>query len=331
MNLVEKKDKIFVAGHKGMVGSAIVRSLIRKGYENILTVSRDELDLTNYEAVKNWFNNRKPEVVIIAAAKVGGIFANSNLPTEFLLENLKIQNNIIECAWKNNTKRLLFLGSSCIYPKHAKQPIKETYLLNGALEETNEAYAIAKISGIKLCQFLFNQYEFDAISLMPTNLYGPGDNYHPLNSHVLPALIRKFYFASKEKKDSVECWGTGKALREFLHVDDLGDACIFILEKWNPRTLIKNSIDKSKVINYMNVGSGKDISIKDLAKIIAKYTNFSGKINWDNSKPDGTPRKLLDISNLLRIGWSPKIELFDGIKETIKDFELNCENNNLRC
>ena len=330
MDLIDKKDKIFIAGHKGMVGSAILRSLIRKGYENILTVSRDELDLSCSEGVKNWFNKYKPEVVIMAAAKVGGIFVNKKFPTEFLLENLKIQNNIIECAWKNNIKRLLFLGSSCIYPKYAKQPIKEEYLLKSELEETNEAYAIAKISGIKLCEYLFRQYEFDAISLMPTNLYGPGDNYHALNSHVLPALIRKFYIASKEKKDIVECWGTGNALREFLHVDDLGDACIFALEKWNPRIFNKNIEDKSKIRNYMNVGSGKDISIKDLATIIAKYTNYSGKIIWDKSKPDGTPRKLLDISNFLKIGWYPKINLLDGIEETIKNFALDFENNNIR-
>ena len=327
MKLIDKEDKIFVAGHNGMVGSAIIRSLNKKGYSRILTASKSELNLADYENVKSWFEKNKPKVVVIAAAKVGGIFANNEFPTEFLLENLKIQNNIIESSWKNKVKRLLFLGSSCIYPKYAKQPIKEEYLLTGELEATNESYAIAKISGIKLCESLMKQYGFDAISLMPTNLYGPGDNYHPLNSHVLPALIRKFYEANKENKDSVECWGSGKALREFLHVDDLGDASVFALENWRPNLKTES---QSKIRNYMNVGTGKDISIKELATLIAKHTDFHGEIIWDPSKPEGTPRKLLDISNLKKLGWSPNINLEYGIKETINLFKVQYESNSLR-
>ena len=330
MKLINKKDRIFVAGHKGMVGSAIIRSLENKGYSKILKVSRNELDITNYEAVKNWFFLNKPEVVIIAAAKVGGIFANNNYPTEFLLENLKIQNNLIECAWKINVKRLLFLGSSCIYPKYSKQPIKEEYLLSGDLESTNESYAIAKIAGIKLCESLRKQYNFDAISLMPTNLYGPGDNYHPVNSHVLPSLIRKFYVAKKENKNKVECWGTGNALREFLHVDDLGSACVFVLENW--KLPLDNNLNNfnDEIKNYINVGTGKDISIKNLANLIAKQIDYSGEIVWDTSKPDGTPRKLLDVTKLERLGWYPQITLEQGIKNTINLFKIQYEEGSLR-
>ena len=326
MNLINKYDRIFVAGSRGMVGSAIVRAFNKSGYTNLITLTRDKLDLTNYEKVREWFKFNKPEVVIIAAAKVGGIMANNVYPTEFLLENLKIQNNLIECSWKNNVKRLLFLGSSCIYPKYASQPIKEEYLLNGELEKTNEAYALAKISGIKLCEYLLKQHGFDAISLMPTNLYGPGDNYHLVNSHVLPALIRRFYDAVKEKKICVECWGTGNVLREFLHVDDLGNAVVFALEKWDPKSQITND----GIINFMNVGTGSDIKIRDLANLIAKFSNFDGQIIWDNSKPDGTPRKLLDISKFLKLGWKPSISLEDGIKSTIKDFSKLYDSNSLR-
>ena len=330
MKLINKEDRIFVAGHKGMVGSAIIRSLENKGYSKILKVSRNELDITNYEEVKNWFFKNKPEVVIIAAAKVGGIFANNNYPTEFLLENLKIQNNLIECAWKINVKRLLFLGSSCIYPKYSRQPIKEEYLLSGDLESTNEPYAIAKIAGIKLCESLMKQYDFDAISLMPTNLYGPGDNYHPLNSHVLPALIRKFYIAKKENKNKVECWGTGNALREFLHVDDLGSACVFVLENWKISLESNLNNGNNEIKNYVNVGTGKDISIKNLANLIAKQIDYSGEIIWDSSKPDGTPRKLLDVTKLKRLGWHPQITLEQGIKNTINQFKIQYEEGSLR-
>ena len=234
MTLISKESKIFVAGHNGMVGKSILRNLKRNNYNDILKVDRKELDLTDSLSVKNWFHNNKPEVVILAAAKVGGIYANSNFQTEFILENLKIQNNIIENSWKNGVKRFLFLGSSCIYPKLAKQPIDEEQLLTGELEQTNQSYAIAKISGIKLCEALRKQYDFDAICLMPTNLYGQGDNYHPLNSHVLPALIRRIYEAKLANYKSIKCWGTGTPMREFLHVDDLGAACLFALEKWDP-------------------------------------------------------------------------------------------------
>ena len=259
--------------------------------------------------------------MIIAAAKVGGIFANSNQPYNFLLENLKIQNNLIESSFKNNIKRLLFLGSSCIYPKFAKQPIKEEYLLSSELESTNEWYALAKIAGIKLCQSLRVQYNFDAISLMPTNLYGPNDNYHPLNSHVIASLIRKFIEAKKNSYNTVECWGSGKPLREFMHVDDLGDAILFALEHWSPSDKHAPKDSNGNPLTYLNVGTGKDITIKDLSKIIARATGFKGKIEWDLSKPDGTPKKLLDIENLKNLGWQSNIPLEEGIKKTIQDLE----------
>tara|TARA_B100000212_G_scaffold120769_1_gene90424 strand:- start:12695 stop:13657 length:963 start_codon:yes stop_codon:yes gene_type:complete len=310
-SLLSKNDKIFVAGHKGMAGSAICRALQKKGYRNILKASRENLDLENIYAVRNWYKENKPDVVILAAAKVGGIQANNSFPVSFLLNNLKIQNNIIETSWKFDVKRLLFLGSSCIYPKLAKQPIKEEELLTGSLEPTNEWYALAKITGIKLCMALKRQYNFDAISLMPTNLYGPGDNYHPSNSHVLPALIRRFDEATQNNCDNVTCWGSGSPMREFLHVDDLGDACVFVLEKWRP------SIDE---IQYLNVGTGVDLSIKELAEAIAMATDFKGDIIWDKSKPDGTPKKQLNIKRLKNIGWSSTIELKDGLKDTVDLF-----------
>ena len=330
MSLINFDDKVFVCGHNGMVGSAILRSLKEKNYQNIITVSRNQLDLSCQESVNKWFLMNKPDVVILAAAKVGGIMANNIYPTEFLLENLKIQNNLIESSWKNNVKRLLFLGSSCIYPKFAKQPISEDSLLTGELESTNEFYAIAKISGIKLCEALRKQYGFDAISLMPTNLYGPGDNYNLKNSHVLPALIRKFYDAKLHNKKSVICWGTGTPLREFLHVDDLGDACIFALENWDPDSINSPLDGNGKKLSFLNIGTGKDISIKDLTEIISKTINYKGEIIWDTKMPDGTPRKLLDVKKISSLGWSPKIDLKTGISKTVEDFTLKIQNNELR-
>ena len=321
IKLIDKDNSIFIAGHKGMVGSAIRKRLMQKGYKNLLFADRKELDLRNDIDVKKWFKINKPSVVIIAAAKVGGIFANSEYPAEFLLDNLKIQNNLIENSFIHEVKRLLFLGSSCIYPKFAKQPISEEELLNGYLEKTNEPYALAKICGIKLCQSLRKQYSFDAISLMPTNLYGPGDNYHPKNSHVLPALIRKFSEATLYDYESVTCWGSGNPMREFLHVYDLADACIFSLENWSPSAINAPCDIRGDKLNFLNVGMGKDISIRDLAFKIAKACNFKGRIIWDDSKPDGTQRKLLNISRINNLGWSAQIELEDGIKSTIDEFK----------
>ena len=321
IKLINRDDLIFIAGHKGMVGSSIRRGLIKKGYKNLLFADRKELDLRKDLDVKKWFEINKPSVVIIAAAKVGGIFANSEYPTEFLLDNLKIQNNLIENSFIHDVKRLLFLGSSCIYPKLAKQPICEEELLNGYLENTNEPYALAKICGIKLCQSLRRQYSFDAISLMPTNLYGPGDNYHQKNSHVLPALISKFSEASLNNYESVTCWGSGNPMREFLHVDDLANACIFSLESWSPSNSNAPCDVNGDKLNFLNVGTGKDISIKDLAFKIAKACNFKGRIIWDESKPDGTPRKLLNISRIKNLGWSAEIKLEDGIKSTLDIFK----------
>ena len=329
--LISKEERFFVAGANGMVGKAIVRALKKYGYgekENkgiLLTPSREELNLLYIKDVEKWFQKNKPTVVILAAAKVGGIFANNSQPADFILENLKIQTNVIEMAWKYNVKRFLFLGSSCIYPKFAPQPISEESLLTGILEPTNQSYAIAKIAGIKLCESLRKQHKFDAISLMPTNLYGPGDNYHPQNSHVMAALIRKFCLASYESHPVVTCWGTGSPFREFMHVDDLGDAVIFALENWNPDS-DKSPKDKNgNPLLILNVGTGKDISIKELANQIAKQTNFKGLINWDQTKPDGTPKKLLNIEKIKEIGWLPKINLTKGVQNTIKIFAL--ENN----
>ena len=325
--LISPKEKILVAGATGMAGSAICRSLINKGYGDpkkngrILTPSRKELDLLDPDQVKNWFHSNKPSIVILAAAKVGGIYANSEQPVDFLLKNLKIQNNIIETSWNYGIKRLLFLGSSCIYPKFAKQPIKEEYLLESGLEETNEAYAIAKIAGLKLCEALRKQYGFDAISLMPTNLYGPNDNYHPNNSHVMAALIRKFSEAVKNSSKKVICWGTGSPRREFLHVNDLGEAAVFCLENWDPSTTQKTHDINQKSINHLNVGTGEDISIKELAYLIADLTKFKGEIIWDSNKPDGTPKKQLDISKIKSLGWAPKISLKKGIKSTIENYK----------
>ena len=329
MNLINKSDRIFIAGHKGMVGSSITRLLRKNGYRNLLLPSRVNLDLTNAESVEAWFCKNKPEVIILAAAKVGGIEANSKFAGDFILDNLKIEINIIENSWKNNVKRLLFLGSSCIYPKFSKQPIKEEYLLEGGLEITNEAYAVAKIAGIKMCSSLKKQYGFDAISLMPTNLYGPGDNYHPTNSHVMASLIRKFFNAKAKNQSEVLCWGTGSPKREFLYVEDLAKAVIFTLEKISS----DNELLYDKSSNYLgilNVGTGKDISIKDLANMIAEEVNFEGEIKWDSLKPDGTPRKLLDVSKLNKLGWFAGTEINNGINATIKNYAENLKKNTLR-
>ena len=310
-----------------MVGKSIYKSLRESGYQNLLTISREELDLVEVEKVNKWFKKNIPSVVIIAAARVGGIMANKNNPVEFLLDNLKIQNNLIEASFKNDVKRLLFLGSSCIYPKYANQPIQEESLLTGTLESSNDSYAIAKIAGIKLCEAMRKQYNFDAICLMPTNLYGPGDNYHLENSHVIPSLLRKFHEAKIQNKEYVTCWGTGKPMREFLHVNDLGKACKFVLEDWYPDL---NSEDFG--LNFLNVGTGKDISIKDLAILIAKITSYKGEIRWDTIKPDGTPKKLLDISRITNLGWQPTISLEEGLTNTYKDFcnQLNKKEHNIR-
>jgi len=309
--LISPSDRIFVAGHRGMAGAAIGRALQRGGYGQILTASRSELDLLDGAAVERWFAQHQPSVVVLAAAKVGGIHANATYPADFLLENLKIQTNVIETAWRSGVRRLLFLGSSCIYPKFAEQPIREEALLTGALEPTNEWYAIAKITGIKLCAALRQQHGFDAISLMPTNLYGPGDNYHPTNSHVLPALIRRFHGAAERGDTSVTCWGTGTPLREFLHVDDLGEACVFALEQWQPT---------ADQLQHLNVGTGVDLTIRELAEAVAEATGFRGTIAWDASKPDGTPKKQLDVSRLAALGWRARIPLCEGLRDTVRLF-----------
>ena len=310
-----------------MVGKSIYNTFKGDGYANILTISREKLDLAEVDKVNKWFEENLPSVVIIAAARVGGIMANKNNPVEFLLDNLKIQNNLIEASFKNGVKRLLFLGSSCIYPKYANQPIKEESLLTGSLESSNDSYAIAKIAGIKLCEAMRRQYNFDSICLMPTNLYGPGDNYHLENSHVIPSLLRKFHDAKLNNKEYVTCWGTGKPLREFLHVNDLGNACKFVLENWDPN----QNLDEY-TLNFLNVGTGKDLSIRDLALLIAKITNYNGEIRWDTSKPDGTPKKLLDISRIKNLGWEPTISLEKGLQTTYFDFceEIEKDNNKLR-
>ena len=330
MHLINKNDRIFIAGHTGMVGGAIKRLLKNKGYENLITPSRRDLNLADSRKVENWFKENKPNVVILAAAKVGGIIANDKYSGDFILENLKIEINVIENAWKNNVKRFLFIGSSCIYPKFAKQPIKEEYLLSGDLETTNESYAIAKITGIKLCSALKKQYNFDAISLMPTNLYGPGDNYHSINSHVLPSLINKFYNAKQKGCSSVTCWGTGSPRRELLYVDDLAEAVIFVLENISSNN--KALFDKySNYLGIINVGIGVDIPINELAKLIASEVNFQGQIIWDKSKPDGTPRKILNSSKINKLGWKATTHIEKGIDLTLKDFIENKKNNTLRC
>ena len=311
MTLITPSDRIAIFGARGMAGSAINRALERSGYQQQLKPSRSELDLLDPLAVQQWFSMHQPTVVVLAAAKVGGIHANDTYPADFLLENLKIQTHVIETAWQLGVRRLLFLGSSCIYPKFADQPINEESLLTGQLEPTNEWYAIAKIAGIKLCEALRKQHGFDAICLMPTNLYGPGDNYHPQNSHVLPALIRRFHEAAEANASSVTCWGSGTPLREFLHADDLGEACVFALEHWQP------GLDETP---YLNVGTGVDLSIRELAEAVASATGFNGSIYWDSSKPDGTPKKQLDVGRLASLGWRAQIPLAEGLANTVELF-----------
>jgi GDP-L-fucose synthase len=318
-------DRIFVAGHRGMAGRAICRALQRAGYGEILTARRSELDLLDPQAVHHWFVEHRPTVVVLAAAKVGGIQANASYPADFILENLKIQTHVIETAWRSGVRRLLFLGSSCIYPKFAQQPIREEALLTGALEPTNAWYAIAKITGIKLGQALRQQYGFDAISLMPTNLYGPGDNYHPTNSHVLPALIRRFHEAAERGDASVSCWGTGSPLREFLHVDDLGEACVFALEHWDPASPEAPRDAAGEPLAFLNVGTGVDLTIRQLAEAVAEATSFQGEIHWDASKPDGTPKKQLDVSRLAALGWRARIPLAEGLRSTVALFREQFE------
>ena len=304
---LEKNAKIFVAGHRGMVGSAILRKLEQEGYTNLITRSSKELDLRNQQAVADFFATEKPDYVFLAAAKVGGIVANNTYRADFLYENLAIQNNVIHSAYQNGVKKLLFLGSSCIYPKLAPQPLKEEYLLTGPLEPTNEPYAIAKIAGIKLCDAYRDQYGCNFISVMPTNLYGYNDNYHPENSHVLPALIRKFHEAKSKGEQTVTIWGSGSPKREFLFADDLADACYFLMETYNEPNLI-------------NIGTGEDLSIKELALMIQEVIGFEGELVFDTSKPDGTPRKLMDVSKLHSLGWKHQIELKQGIALAYQDF-----------
>ena len=326
MRLIRPSDRFFVAGARGMAGSAIVRALQRSGYGDraqggkLLTPNRQELNLLDDAAVLHWMTEKKPDVVVLAAATVGGIEANRSRPADFLLENLRIETQVIEAAWRTGVRRLLFLGSSCIYPKFAEQPIREESLLTGALEPTNAWYAIAKIAGIKLCEALRIQHGFDAISLMPTNLYGPGDNYHPSGSHVLPALIRRFHEA-KQNTESVRCWGTGTPLREFLHADDLGEACVFALEHWSALSDNAPLDDWGNPLAFLNVGTGIDQSIRELAEQVAAAVGFKGSIDWDHSKPDGTPKKQLDVSRLAAMGWRARIALTEGLISTVADFE----------
>jgi GDP-L-fucose synthase len=305
---MKKDSKIFVAGHKGMVGSAILRRLQELEYTNIVVRSKNELDLTNQYKVNDFFNSEKPDYVFLSAAKVGGIKANNDFKADFIYQNLMIQTNVINASYKTGVKKLLFLGSSCIYPKLAPQPLKEDYLLSGLLEETNDAYAIAKIAGIKMCQSFNQQYGTNFISVMPTNLYGPGDNYNLQTSHVLPALIRKFHEAKSCGKSEVVIWGTGNPMREFLYVEDLAEACIYLMLNYNESEII-------------NIGTGEDISIKDLSFLIKKVVDFSGEIVFDSSNPDGTPKKLLDVSKIHNLGWKHKTSLIDGIKKTYNDFK----------
>lgn len=307
---MDKDSKIYVAGHNGLVGSAIVRELKGQGYTNIIFRTHNELDLTNEIKVNEFFEKEKPEYVFLAAAKVGGILANDTYPVEFITINLQIQTNVITNAYKHNVKKLLFLGSSCIYPKLSPQPIKEEYLMTGALESTNDAYAIAKIAGIKMCQSYNNEYGTNFISVMPTNLYGPNDNFDLKTSHVLPALVRKFIEAKDEGKDAVLVWGTGNAKREFLFVDDLAEACIFLMNNYNGMDLV-------------NIGVGEDISIKDLASLIKEIVGFEGIIEFDTTKPDGTMQKLLDVNRIKTLGWIAKTELKEGLKKTIDWYLLN--------
>jgi len=307
---VEKQARIYVAGHRGMVGSAITRKLHAEGYENIITRTSSELDLRNQAAVADFFAEEKPDYVFLAAAKVGGILANNIYRADFLYDNLMIEANIIHSAYETGVKKLLFLGSSCIYPKLAPQPLKEEYLLSGFLEPTNEPYAIAKISGIKLCEAYRSQYGCNFISAMPTNLYGPNDNYDLQGSHVLPALIRKFHEAKINNLPSVEVWGTGSPRREFLHADDLADACFYLMQQYNDEL-------------FVNIGTGEDVTIRELAEMVKETVGFEGELRWNTEKPDGTPRKLMDVSRLHDMGWKHTTELKDGLERTYQDFLAN--------
>ena len=304
---MEKQSKIYVAGHRGMVGSALVRRLKREGYRNLITRSHQELDLCRQADVEAFFAEEKPEYVFLAAAKVGGIAANQEAPADFMWENMTLQMNVIHAAWRNGCKKLEFLGSSCFYPRMAPQPMKEDCLLTSSLEETNEAYALAKISGLRYCAYLNRQYGTDFISVMPTNLYGPNDNYHPTHSHVLPALIRRFHEAKEQRLPFVTCWGDGSALREFLYVDDLADLCVFLMERYSG-------------CETVNAGTGKEVRIKELAKLVAGIVGYEGEIRWDASKPNGTPRKLLDVSRAAALGWTYQTELEEGVRLAYEDF-----------
>ncbi|MGM8139051.1 GDP-L-fucose synthase family protein [Enterococcus italicus] len=307
---MEKEAKIYVAGHRGMVGSAIVRELEKQGYHNIITRTHKELDLTNQAAVNDFFEAEKPEYVFLAAAKVGGIVANKEALADFMYENMILEMNVIHAAWKNGCQKLEFLGSSCIYPRMAPQPIREDSLLTSELEETNEAYALAKISGLKYCEYLNRQYGTDYISVMPTNLYGKNDNYHPTHSHVLPALIRRFHEAKETGATTVTCWGDGSPLREFLYVDDLANLCIFLMNHYSGNETV-------------NAGTGKELTIKELTEIVAEVIGYTGNIEWDTSKPNGTPRKLLDVSKSAQLGWQYQTELKEGIQLAYEDFLTN--------
>jgi len=309
---VERTDRIFVAGHQGLVGSAILRRLRNDGYRNLLVRSRGELDLENQQAVNEFFASEQPDYVVLAAAKVGGIYANSTYPAEFIRSNLVIQMNVIEAAHRTGVRKLLFLGSSCIYPKHAEQPIREESLLQGPLEPTNEAYAVAKIAGIKMCQSYNQQYGTNFVSVMPTNLYGPNDNFDLLGSHVVPALMRKFHEAKVSGESEVVVWGSGRVYREFLHVDDMADACVFVLNRY----------DGSQILN---IGCGQDVTISEVAHLVKETVGFTGEITFDRTKPDGTPRKLLDVSRLFALGWRPRIELREGLAETYAWFQQHLD------
>lgn len=307
---MEQNSKIYVAGHRGMVGSAIVRELQRQGYTNIITRTHKELDLINQQAVNDFFAAERPEYVFLAAAKVGGIIANRNHLADFMYDNMMLEMNVINAAWRNGCRKLEFLGSSCIYPRLAPQPMPESCLLTSSLEQTNEAYALAKISGLKYCEYLNRQYGTDYISVMPTNLYGPNDNYHPEHSHVLPALIRRFHEAKEQGLEEVTCWGDGSPLREFLYVDDLANLCVFLMNNYSGNETV-------------NAGTGKELTIRELTEIVAGTVGYEGKILWDTEKPNGTPRKLLDVSKATALGWSARTELRDGVRMAYEDFLTN--------
>lgn len=307
---MKKADKIYIAGHNGLVGSAIYRKYRAEGFSNIIVRSRSELDLGDQQAVQDFFSKEKPKYVIISAARVGGIKANMTYPAEFLYENLQIQNNIIWAAHKNNVEKLLFLGSSCIYPRDSKQPMKEEYFLTGRPEPTNEAYAIAKIAGMKLCEYIFSEYGKLFISCMPTNIYGAGDNFDPESSHVIPALIKRMHEAKTANDESISIWGTGNTRREFMHTDDLADAIFYIMSSYNEK-------------DFINIGTGEDISIKELAELVSDTVGFKGKLVFDTSKPDGMPKKLLDVSRLQKTGWRPRIGFREGLADTYKWYLTN--------